>query len=185
MAPSFAFFDESVSEIGSRIFSGWDTMVGQEEDAAQAVECILNETKSAKKSFADGMATDKLYRRIETLELVAGVSPGDYVNVFVLAYNELNEMKGHEMGEERAKFLFVSKIRDPEFEGLKTVLQNEFYNKSLMEMANIVFASVAEHERRRQQQAQAVHLRERQMLGLRLRRDDETRTYTEKSPAIL
>ena len=61
-----------------------------------------------------------------------------YVNNFMIAYNDLNAIAGHEMGEEEAKILFLQKIRDPELGPLREVLKIEMSNRSLQDMANAV-----------------------------------------------
>ena len=125
-----ASFSLSPSSIRPRLSGVWKSMKGLQSP----------EQRRKKRNSANDneISAELVYNRFENIELTAGVKAGTYVNNFMVAYNDLNAIAGHEMGEEEAKILFLQKIRDPELGPLREVLKIEMSNRSLQDIANAV-----------------------------------------------
>jgi len=66
--------------------------------------------------------------------MVLGVKASTYINLFLTTYNELENLKGHEMNDQETKSLFLRNIHNPAYTTLKETLEINVITTPLREL---------------------------------------------------
>mmetsp|Transcript_12538 Transcript_12538/g.26528 ORF Transcript_12538/g.26528 Transcript_12538/m.26528 type:complete len:245 (-) Transcript_12538:222-956(-) len=79
--------------------------------------------------------------------LVPGVDPDSYINDFLTIYFEFKRFSPSLMGTERAKYVFLRNIHDPQYYRIRDILSLTFHEKDIYNLARDFFHAVQSLDR--------------------------------------